>query len=203
MELLDSVLLAVCSFWLGACPFSVWIGRWLLDKDIRDYGDGNPGAVNVFRAGGRRAGSLALLLDIAKGVPFVLSAHALLALPDVAVMVIGMSAILGHAFSPLLRFHGGKALAVTLGVLLALPQHQLVFTVLIFTFLSFIFIESDAWTIVVGVAGTLAYLEITRGNSWESLFVLFVLVLYTVRSYDELRAAPKLGRLVLWVRSRT
>ena len=125
LELLDSVLLAVCSFWLGACPFSVWIGRWLLDKDIRDYGDGNPGAVNVFRAGGRRAGSLALLLDIAKGVPFVLSAHALLALPDVAVMVIGMSAILGHAFSPLLRFHGGKALAVTLGVLLALPQHRL------------------------------------------------------------------------------
>ena len=203
MELLYSVILAVCSFWLGACPFSVWIGRSLLNKDIRGYGDGNPGAVNVFRAGGRRAGSLALLLDIAKGIPFVFSAHALLALPDVAVMAIGMSAIFGHAFSPLLRFHGGKALAVTLGVLLVLPQHQLVFTVLIFTFLSFIFIESDAWTIVIGAVGSLAYLEITRGNSWESLFIFYVLALYAVKSHNELHTVPKLGRLVHWVQSRT
>ncbi len=43
-------LLALGAFWLGACPFSVWIGRWLLHRDVREYGNGNPGAANVFLA---------------------------------------------------------------------------------------------------------------------------------------------------------
>ncbi len=35
------------AFSLGACPFAVWIGQWLLGKDIRGYGDGNPGAARL------------------------------------------------------------------------------------------------------------------------------------------------------------
>lgn len=42
MQILPTILLAIVAFGLGACPFSVWIGRWFLGKDIRDYGDGNP-----------------------------------------------------------------------------------------------------------------------------------------------------------------
>ena len=79
MKVPSFILLAVAAFCLGACPFSLWVGRHLLGKDIRDYGDGNPGAVNVFRVGGRKAGSLALTLDIAKGTPFVLLSHILCA----------------------------------------------------------------------------------------------------------------------------
>jgi glycerol-3-phosphate acyltransferase PlsY len=75
VEVFYFALSAVSAFWLGACPFSVWIGRWVLGKDIRDYGDGNPGAANVFRAGGRKSGCLAVILDTTKGVPFVALAH--------------------------------------------------------------------------------------------------------------------------------
>ena len=71
MEIFYFVTLVVLAFWLGACPFSLWVGKWLLGKDIRNYGDGNPGAVNVFRAGGRKAFVLAMFLDIGKGIPFV------------------------------------------------------------------------------------------------------------------------------------
>ena len=46
----STLVLSIAAFWLGACPFSVWIGRWFLDKDIRHFGDGNPGCGNVFRA---------------------------------------------------------------------------------------------------------------------------------------------------------
>ena len=112
MGTVHPALLAVSAFWLGACPFSVWIGQWLLGKDIRDYGDGNPGATNVFRAGGRKSGCLAIILDAAKGVPFVLLAHLFFGLSIIAVMAVALSAILGHAFSPLLRFRGGKSIAV-------------------------------------------------------------------------------------------
>ena len=62
MELIYSVLLAVAAFWLGACPFALWIGKWLAHKDIRNYGDGNPGAVNAFRAAGPKIGTFALII---------------------------------------------------------------------------------------------------------------------------------------------
>lgn len=90
MEGFYSISLAVCAFCLGACPFSLWIGRWLLGKDIRDYGDGNPGAVNIFRAGGRKSGCLALILDIAKGIPFVALAYLFFGLPEVTVMIVAV-----------------------------------------------------------------------------------------------------------------
>jgi len=202
VEVFYPALLAVSAFWLGACPFSVWIGRWLLGKDIRDYGDGNPGAVNVFRAGGRKSGCLAAFLDTAKGVPFVVLAHSFFGFPQVVVMAVALSAILGHAFSPLLRLRGGKSIAVTFGVLLALPQHEILITFAVFMFLGFLFIENHAWIVILAMAGSLAYLATTTGSSWESLFILCVLILLAVKHFDELQTIPRpKGRLINWLQS--
>ncbi len=203
MEVFYPALLAVCAFWLGACPFSVWIGRWLLGKDIRDFGDGNPGAANVFRAGGRKSGCLAAILDTGKGVPFVVLAHSFFGFPEVVVMTVGLSAILGHAFSPILRLRGGKSLGVTFGVLFALPQHEMVITLAVFMFLGFLLIESAAWTVILGTAGSLTYLAITKGGSWESLFMLCVLAILAVKHFNDLQTAPRLkGKLINWLQSR-
>ena len=204
MEAVYSVLLAVGAFWLGACPFSVWVGRWLLGKDIRDYGDGNPGAANVFRAGGRRAGSLALVLDIAKGVPFVVLAHSFFELPEPVVIAVGLSAILGHAFSPLLRLRGGKSIGVTFGVLLALlSQSDMLIIFAVFMFMGFLFIEIDAWTVMFGTVSSVAYLAVTRGSSWELLFMLCVLAIFAVKHFDDLHSMPRLEvKLISWLQSR-
>ena len=202
-EIFYSILLAVCAFWLGACPFSVWVGQWLLGKDIRDYGDGNPGAANVFRAGGRKSGLLAVILDIAKGVPFVALAHSFFGFPEVVVMAVALSAILGHAFSPLLRLRGGKAVAITFGVLLALPQPEMLIAFTVFMVLGFLFIENDAWTTMLGPLGSLVYLVITKGNSWESLFMLCVLAIFAAKRYGDLRTIPRpKGRVINWLQSR-
>jgi glycerol-3-phosphate acyltransferase PlsY len=191
------------AFWLGACPFSVWIGRWLLGKDIREYGDGNPGAANVFRAGGRKSFGLAGFLDTAKGVPFVVLAHSFFGLPEAVVMAVALSAILGHAFSPLLRLKGGKSIGITFGILFALPQHEMLITFAIFMFLGFLFIEIDAWTVMLGPAGSLAYLVATGGSSWELIFMLCVFVILAVKHFDELKTVPRLrGRLIHWFQSR-
>ena len=69
---------------------------------------GTPEAVNVFRAGERKAGLLAALLDVAKGVPFVFLAHSFFELPEAAVLGVAMSAVLGYAFSPLLQLKGAR-----------------------------------------------------------------------------------------------
>lgn len=202
MESLRLVILAICAFWLGACPFSLWIGYKFLHKDIRDYGDGNPGAVNVFLAGGPKIGTLALLMDIGKGIPFVYAAHSAFQLPEATIAVIGTCAILGHAFSPFLRFRGGKAVAVTFGVLMALPEYQPLLSVAILTLLVLIVIDNDAWTVVLGALASFAYLLISQGNSWEMRFILFVLILYVVKFFRELQGIPRPLRLVHWLQSR-
>jgi len=202
MEILKTALLAVAAFGLGSIPFSIIVGRWFLGKDPRDYGDGNPGAFNVFRAGGQRAGYLAICLDVAKGVPFVFLAHSVFGLSEVAVVVVGMSAVSGHAFSPFLRWHGGKAVAVAFGVLLALPQHDVLLAFIVCMVLGALFIEADAWTVIFGAAGSLAYLAITRGSSWETLLMLCILAVFTVKHFSDLRTFPGFrGRLVRWLQS--
>jgi glycerol-3-phosphate acyltransferase PlsY len=203
VEVYYQALLALAAFWLGACPFSVWVGKRFLGKDIRDYGDGNPGAVNVFRAGGRKSFFLALILDMAKGVPFVFLAHSFWGLPGIVVMVVALSAILGHAFSPLLGFKGGKSIAITIGTLWALPQHEILIAFVIFLLIGFLFMEGDAWTVMLGAVGSLGYLVATKGTSWESLFMLCVLVILVVKHFDSLKTMPKRKvRLLAWIQSR-
>ncbi|MBC8274778.1 MAG: glycerol-3-phosphate acyltransferase [Chloroflexi bacterium] len=208
METLYFVVLIVAAFWLGACPFALWIGKWLLGKDIRDYGDGNPGGRNVLRAGGRKAFALVLILDIGKGVPFVALAHYYFGLPDVMVMAVGLSAILGHAYSPLLRFKGGKALAVMGGVLIALPQHEILISVLIFMFLAFLLIGSDAWhgdawRVMFGTTASLIYLLVAKGVSLEPLFMLCVVAILAAKHFNDLKTRPRLkGRLITWLQAR-
>lgn len=201
-EILATIWLAMAAFGLGACPFSVIIGRWVLGKDITAYGDGNPGAANVFRAGGNKSGYAAAALDVAKGMPFVLLAHSFFRLPDVAVVVVALSAILGHAFSPFLHWRGGKAIAVTFGTLLALPEHNILIAFTLLAVFGFLLIDVDAWTIMFGASGTLAYLAVTRGSSWELLFMLCVLAILALKHFEELHNLPTVrGRLIRWLRT--
>jgi len=203
MEGFYAISLVVAAFSLGACPFSLWLGHWLLGKDIRDFGDGNPGAVNVFRAGGRKSGCLALILDIAKGIPFVVLAYSFFGLPEVIVMAVAVSAILGSGFSPLVRFRGGKSVAITYGVLLALPQHEMLIAFAVFMRLGFLIIEDDAWTEMLGPIGSLVYLTATGASYWELLFVLSVLVIFAAKHHTELKAIPRYKlRFIGWLQSR-
>ncbi|GAB4579752.1 MAG: glycerol-3-phosphate acyltransferase [Anaerolineales bacterium] len=87
-----------------------------MGTDIRQYGDGNPGAFNVFRAGGKGWGWVAILLDGLKGAIPVGLANYWIGLEGWSLAVVALAPILGHAYSPLLKFRGGKALAVTFGV---------------------------------------------------------------------------------------
>lgn len=111
-----AILWVGVSFACGSLPFSLWIGRLALGRDIRTVGDGNPGAFNVFRAGGRLWGALAIALDFLKAAVPVGLASSVAALGGPALALTALAAPAGHAFSPLLRLRGGKALASTFGM---------------------------------------------------------------------------------------
>lgn len=100
----------------GSLPLAYWIGLWALGVDIRRYGDGNPGAMNVKRAGGWRWFIPALLLEFLKGAIPLWLARLGGGLSEWALLPPAMAAPLGHARSPWLGGKGGKAIAVTFGV---------------------------------------------------------------------------------------
>ncbi len=102
---------------LGSIPFGLVITRLAGLGDIRSIGSGNIGATNVLRTGRKDLALLTLLLDSGKGaVAVLIASHWGLQ----AEMGAGMGAFLGHLFPVWLRFKGGKGVATTLGILLAL-----------------------------------------------------------------------------------
>lgn len=109
----------------GALPWSVWLGRWFYSVDPRHEGDGNPGALNAFRAGGRRLGIATLVLDFLKAFIPVAVARWVVGFPVDQLFWIALMPSLGHAFSVFLGLRGGRALVTWFGVWAALTLYEI------------------------------------------------------------------------------
>ena len=125
MDLLRTLAATAFAFACGSLPFSYWIARRFLRKDLRGHADGNPGAWNVRRVGGTGWFVAALVLDVAKGWLPVWVSRQLLGVRGWDLVPVALAPVLGHAFSPFLSWKGGKGLASTLGVWLALTTWRL------------------------------------------------------------------------------
>jgi acyl phosphate:glycerol-3-phosphate acyltransferase len=109
-----TVLLVVTAYLIGSVPFALILARRLGTADLRRIGSGNPGAANVLRTSGVRAGVTVMLLDAAKGAGSVILAQRFDAGSLTAAA--GLAAIIGHVFPVWLRFRGGKGVATACGV---------------------------------------------------------------------------------------
>jgi glycerol-3-phosphate acyltransferase PlsY len=112
------VLWCLAAFLCGSIPFGLLLVKLAGKGDVRAHGSGNIGATNVSRVGGKGLGLVTLLLDIAKGfLPVFLGRQ--LGMNDSLLSVLALCAVLGHVFTPWLKFQGGKGVATALGVALA------------------------------------------------------------------------------------
>ena len=112
-------LLMVFAMVMGSIPSGLIVARAVTGRDIRRLGSGNIGASNVAYTVGTKAGILVGLLDIAKGaVPVCIGLIGGVSSGGLA--LIALAAVLGHDFSIFLHFRGGKGVATSLGVALAL-----------------------------------------------------------------------------------
>lgn len=137
MNPFEILAVTIVGYLLGSVPFAVIIAR-RHGVNILKEGSGNPGATNVTRVLGKRAGNLCFALDFLKGVvaagwPLLLAAL----WPDEArnptgLAVLGLiAAIVGHSYSVFIGFRGGKGVAVTMGGLLSLAPLILILGLLV------------------------------------------------------------------------
>jgi acyl phosphate:glycerol-3-phosphate acyltransferase len=130
------VLIVLIAYLLGSFPTGYIAVKQLKDIDIREVGSGSTGATNVLRTLGKVPGAFVLILDSLKGVLAIALVYWLFNFsttqnfipPTVDVQLwqpwlitfVGLAAILGHSKSIFLGFTGGKSVAISLGILLAM-----------------------------------------------------------------------------------
>jgi glycerol-3-phosphate acyltransferase PlsY len=112
------LLSIILSYLLGALPFGLMFSKLFSDVDVRSIGSGNIGATNVLRAAGKKAAVLTLLADALKGLIPVLVVNAIFQ-NDAITASAGAATVLGHVFPVYLNFKGGKGVATSYGVVLA------------------------------------------------------------------------------------
>jgi glycerol-3-phosphate acyltransferase PlsY len=105
------------AYLVGSFPTAYLCGRLLFNTDIRDVGDHNAGAANVFRSLGRALGILVSVIDVSKGVVALLLTKVLMD-GVVVEMGAGLAAVAGHNWPFYLQFRGGRGAATALGVLM-------------------------------------------------------------------------------------
>lgn len=141
--MLSVAVILVLSYFVGSIPASVWVGKLAYGIDLRQHGSGNAGATNAFRVLGWKAGLVASLVDLGKGIlaAGVIATIRLDALPSglgfwevesVVRLMAGMAAVIGHMYPIWAGFKGGKGVNTTAGVLLALTPGVMLLTLGVF-----------------------------------------------------------------------
>jgi glycerol-3-phosphate acyltransferase PlsY len=130
---LSKLWIPVAAYLLGSIPFGLLFAKTFGAGDVRKSGSGNIGATNVARVAGPLPGILTLILDVAKGAAAVWLAQRLTNSSAAWMMVAGLAALIGHCFPVWLRFRGGKGVATTAGVYLALSPIAILGSLIVFS----------------------------------------------------------------------
>jgi glycerol-3-phosphate acyltransferase PlsY len=118
-----SVAVVLFSYLLGSIPSAYIAGRVFKGIDIRNFGDGNVGAINAGRVLGRTTGIIVMIADVSKGAIAVLIAQAFASQP--VILLAGFVVVVGHNWSIYIRFKGGVGQSTTIGVFVALLPHAM------------------------------------------------------------------------------
>jgi acyl phosphate:glycerol-3-phosphate acyltransferase len=146
------------AFTLGSLPLAVWVTQWVAGKDPRTVGDKNPGATNALKAGGKAAGLAALMLDVSKAAAPVGLAYQVYEMQGWEMVIIALAPTLGHAYSPFLKFQGGKALATILGVWIGLTLWDVPLVALTGITFWYFTLKHSAWSAMLTLLGMSIYI---------------------------------------------
>lgn len=187
------VVTAVAAYLLGSINFAVLICKAFFKEDVRTKGSGNAGMTNVLRNYGKKGAVLTLFGDVGKGILAVFVGRwVFMLLVPVAnasvygAYIAGIAVILGHMFPVFFGFKGGKGVATSGGVILALQPILAIVLLSIFLLL----LAISKMVSLGSVVGMSLYPVVTL--LW-GLFVTHTLTAYTTV------CAAVIGGLVVWM----
>ena len=179
---------------VGSIPFGYLAGK-IARIDIRTIGSGNIGATNVVRALGKRYGYPVFVLDFLKGfgavkisIAIATDAQPEWSSPELFGMLAAVASVIGHAFPPWLKFHGGKGVATSAGALFGLmPLATLIAAViwaLVFWFTRYVSVASLVTVVALPfVILIMSRLNQIHGNAlFYSSLAIAVVVIWQHRS---------------------
>lgn len=195
------VAVALEAFLLGSIPWGVVLSRAIYHDDVRAHGSGNIGTTNMIRSYGKKVGYVCFVLDFAKGIVACVIANAIsaaavqngwitsdFASTHLLVVIAGLFVVLGHVFSPWLKFKGGKGVACGAGVAVVAFGIQW-FLILLITFILFVVFTKavSAGSLAAAVLFPFLGLYVYWGNlpACVLCFVIGIVVVWSHRSNIE------------------
>ena len=192
MEIVCYVVTALAAYLLGSIPTGFLVAQ-TRGIDIRTVGSGNIGATNTLRVLGKPAGIFVFVMDALKGwlavVPLAFLIATLFGQPqsrtshETAQIIAGLCAILGHNYTCWLQFKGGKGIATSAGVLLALVPWALliIFAVFILFFLATRYVSMGS----IAAAATLPFASWITGESPAKIIVTGAMGMLAIYKHKE------------------
>ena len=187
---MSNLLLYLLAYLIGGIPFGYIIAKYFAGVNIKEQGSGNIGATNVLRVlkkidpnKAKKLAGLTLFLDAFKGA-FVILAAKFIGICDATLWTLAVIVIIGHCFSPFLKFEGGKGVATTAGALLVLvPYAVLVGIVVWFIMAKTVKISSisSLTGILVGIFSAYILYPHPSIESHAPLWIIAFIIIYKHR----------------------
>ena len=175
MSLTEVGIWIAVGFVSGSVPWALIFTSAFSGKDAREIGDGNPGATNAWIMAGWRVGMASMVFDVGKSaIPVWMALESLeysnRLIDHFLIATIAISPIIGHAWSPLLSFKGGKALASSWGSWIAITSGFAFPVALVILGMMHLLQKNHALTVTVCLAG---FMIVFIPIIWENHIFLF------------------------------
>ncbi|MDI3534315.1 MAG: acyl phosphate:glycerol-3-phosphate acyltransferase [Thermosediminibacterales bacterium] len=165
------VLTVIASYLLGSISFSYIIVKLWMNIDIRNYGSGNAGATNVLRVLGKKAAAAVLFLDMLKGFIAVVIGNQIGG--ENISLICGIAVVLGHNWPVFFKFKGGKGIATSIGVVLAISPLIMLYLILI----AVVIIYFTRYVSLASITGALIYPLLVLLFKMPKEYIIFSLIL--------------------------
>jgi glycerol-3-phosphate acyltransferase PlsY len=176
MNIILVIPLIILAYLIGAIPTGYWFAKMFANVDVTKKGSGNIGATNVARVlGNKKYFVLIFSIDFLKSFGLIYLLRKFIVQHMIFLLTFAVFLLIGNAYSVFLKFRGGKGVATSVGILMALLPWQ-VFVAFLISWMGFIFIvrRVDVASLLSMVIATIVCAFVT---SLQSLFFIFMIFL--------------------------
>ena len=183
------ICLLIVSYILGSVPFGLILTKLTGYGDIRKIGSGNIGATNVLRTGNKLLALLTLIFDVLKSFLILIIVKYIFesvynndSLTNLYIITAFLS-ILGHMYSPFLKFTGGKGIATSAGVLLFMSFPAAILTAFIWLLVAIASKKSSLGALISSLSSIIflwSIQQMVNANILSNKFILYNTELYLI-----------------------